>query len=494
MPILIVVDDPDDLALNFEECELVSAKAYVSDHQYAELRSAKVFNLCRSYRYQSTGYYVSLLASARGHKPIPNISTILDLKSQSIIRIASEELDDLIQKSLSPIQSKTFVLSIYFGRNLARRHEQLSQYLFKLFEAPFLRSIFFYNEKNKKWQIQNINPIAVHDISEEHRSFVVETAKEFFFKKRPSVPRRTPSRFDLAILYNPNEEEPPSDPKAIQRFVKAAESLRMATEIIRKEDYARLSEFDALFIRETTNVKNHTYRFARKAMAEGLITVDDPESILKCTNKVFLAELLERHKVSTPKTVIAYKDNIKNIFDILGLPCILKQPDSSFSQGVVMVTTEEELIRHSKLLLENSDLIIAQEFLSTPFDWRVGIFDRHPLYVCKYFMAKKHWQIIKRDSNGLMTHYGRSEPLAIEHAPTELIRNALRAANLIGDGFYGVDIKQIEDKYYVIEVNDNPNIDYGVEDAVLKMELYLRIMRIILGRIEKQKEKGYLWW
>ena len=490
MPILIVVNDPRDLPLQFEGSELVAAKTYLTDPHYAAMRGAKVFNLCRSYRYQSTGYYVSLLAAARGHKPVPKISTIQDLKSQTIIRVASEELEELIQKSLSPIQSNEFTLSIYFGRNVAKRHDLLSSHLFKLFESPLLRAVFVFNEKEHKWHLQNINPIAVNDIPEEHRPFVVEVAREYFQRRR-TFSRKKAARYDLAILCNPEEKEPPSDVKAIDRFEKAAESLGLAAELIDREDYGRLGEFDALFIRETTNVLHHTYRFAQKAAAEGLVVVDDPESILKCTNKVFLAELLERNKVLIPRTVIVHRDNAKQVTGMLGLPCILKKPDSSFSQGVIKVETEEELRVNVGKMLERSELIIAQEFLSTPYDWRVGIFDRQPLFVCKYYMAARHWQIIKRDTSGIKTEDGKSETIPVEHAPTDLIRTALRAANLIGDGLYGVDIKDDGKKYYIIEVNDNPNIDYGVEDAVLREELYLRIMRVILRRIEQRKEKWY---
>ena len=213
-------------------------------------------------------------------------------------------------------------------------------------------------------------------------------------------------RYDLAILHNPEEKEPPSNPKALQRFVKAAESLGLATELIVREDYGRIAEFDALFIRETTSVIHHTYRFARKAAAEGLVVVDDPESILKCTNKVFLAELMEKHKVPVPKTVIVHRDNAKEISRLLGLPCILKKPDSSFSQGVVKADTEEELAAYAEEMLERSELLIAQEFMPTDYDWRVGIFDRQPLYVCKYYMADHHWQIIKRDKSGVKTGDG----------------------------------------------------------------------------------------
>jgi len=193
-------------------------------------------------------------------------------------------------------------------------------------------------------------------------------AKDFFAKKRPSKRKRVSFRYDLAILYNPKDEEPPSDPKAIRKFVRAAESLGLETELIGKEDIGRLAEFDALFIRETTNVMHHTYRFARKADAEGIVVIDDPESILKCTNKVFLAELLEKNRVLTPKTIIVHRDNVKDTGKSLGFPCILKRPDSSFSQGVIKVVSQDELVVNAAKMFDRSEFIIAQEFLDTPYE------------------------------------------------------------------------------------------------------------------------------
>ena len=149
------------------------------------------------YDYQSTGYYVSLLAAARGHKPLPDITTIQDLKSQTIIRIASDEVDEYIQKSLAHIRSREFVLSIYFGRNVAKQHDKLSQHLFQQFQSPFLRAFFVYNEKNGKWFLQNINPIPAGEIPEEHLSFVVEVARDYFMGRRRVVKRRSHYRYDL---------------------------------------------------------------------------------------------------------------------------------------------------------------------------------------------------------------------------------------------------------------------------------------------------------
>jgi hypothetical protein len=96
MPILIVVTQPKEWPLDIPGVEIVSAKSYLLDDQYSEKHGAKIFNLCRSYRYQSLGYYVSLIAAARGHYPLPNVMTIQDMKSQRIIRYVSDELDELI--------------------------------------------------------------------------------------------------------------------------------------------------------------------------------------------------------------------------------------------------------------------------------------------------------------------------------------------------------------------------------------------------------------
>lgn len=483
MKTLIVVDNPKSWPLELTGVELIPAHSYLTDPSFNTLRRTKIFNMCKSYRYQDTGYYVSLLAEARGHKPIPSIWTIQDMKLPSIIHVVSADLDELIQSSLASLQSDHFVLSIYFGKNMAKRYDRLSSRLFSMFYAPFLRANFVFH---KKWILQNISPIAGNDIPDSHRPFVMEVATAFFARQHYTMPKKCDSRFNLAILYNPEEKDAPSNERALKKFIKAAATLNMEAELIKKEDYGRLSEFDALFIRETTNVNHHTYRFARRAAAEGLVVLDDPESILRCTNKVFLAELFERHKIRTPKTMTVHRDNLAQVETVLGLPCILKKPDSSFSQGVKMAKTRAELMDHGRDLLNDSELIIAQQFLPTPFDWRIGVLDKKPLFACKYFMAKDHWQIIQRVPDGTKKE-GLTETFRLEDVPEKVVSTAIKAANLIGDGLYGVDLKEIDNKVYLIEINDNPNLDAGNEDAQLKDELYRRVMASFLTRIERRK-------
>jgi glutathione synthase/RimK-type ligase-like ATP-grasp enzyme len=246
-----------------------------------------------------------------------------------------------------------------------------------------------------------------------------------------------------------------------------------------------LAEFDALFIRETTQVDHYTYRFARRAAAEGLVVIDDPDSIIKCTNKVYLAELLDHQRVPTPVTKIVSRDNRESVVEELSFPTIVKQPDSSFSQGVFKADSRRELDALLDQLFEDSELLILQEFVSTPFDWRIGMLNRETLFACKYHMVKSHWQIAR--STATRTTYGKVEAVRVDDVPRQVVSVAVRAARAIGDGFYGVDVKQVGRRAVVMEVNDNPNVDAGCEDAVVGNPLYERIIGVFVDRIERRR-------
>jgi len=491
MSLLIVTQNPADWKVAVPDIEVVSSKAYLTDPRFMDLRNVKVYNLCKSYRYQTAGYYVSLLAEARGHQAVPDVTTIQDLKYQTIIRVLSDDLDGLIQKSLKDLQTNEFTLSVYFGKNVARKYDKLSKQLFNLFTVPLLRASFSRDKKNHNWILQNVSAISLNEVPDTHLPYLFDYTREYFIKPYISKSRIRKTIYDLAILTNPSEKNPPSDEKALNKFIKAAHALDFYVDLINKDDYNRITEFDALFIRETTAVNHHTYRFARKAFAEGLIVIDDPLSIVRCTNKVYQAELMIKTGISIPKTLIVNKDNMSGIIPALGLPCILKQPDSSFSEGVVKVKTETELEDWLKKLLDSSDLIIAQEYLPTDFDWRIGILNGEPLYACKYYMAPGHWQIMnwQKKRGG---RYGKVETFHLTDIPKQVVVTAIKAARLIGDGLYGVDIKLVDEKPYVIEINDNPSIDSGLEDSILKDELYHQIMSVFFNRIRESKKLKWI--
>lgn len=483
---LVVVDNPERWSLPANGVELVSANAYLTDAERFARSRVQVFNLCRSYRYQSSGYYVSLLGEARKHRPMPSVATIQDLKAAEIVRIMSDDLDALIHQSLRPIKTDRFELSCYFGRNLAERHNRLAARLFGLFEAPLMRAKF--RRDGDVWRLIGMRAVAGRDIPESHNDAVVSAMSDYFTRRRSRSIRRRPPRYDLAILVDPDEPEPPSDKGTLNKFARAARALNVATTLITKADYARLAEFDALFIRATTNVHHYTYRFARRAAAQGMTVFDDPDSILRCTNKVFLAELLDRNHVKAPPTMVVHAGNVGEVSDRLGLPCVLKEPDSAFSQGVCKVSSSEELAVQASRMFGSSELIVAQAFSPTEFDWRVGVFLGVPLYACRYYMAPHHWQITKTSKTG-GRRYGRVEAVPLSDAPKRVISTALRAANLIGRGLYGVDLKQIGRDVIVIEVNDNPSIHSRDEDGAEGDALYQTVMQGFVDELDGMRQR-----
>ena len=481
---LLVVSDLHDWPLDIPGLTVVHARSYLTDPAYGMSSTNRVFNLCRSYRYQSLGYYVSLLAEARGQQSFPRLATIADLQSSMQAAWLTQSLIESIQRELAPLKANTFELSIYFGRSMVKRYGKLGLQLYNLLQIPLMRVCF--ERHAGQWRLADALPLAIEEMPQRQRDFLAKATMEFFAGHKPPLQPRTP-RYHLAILHDPDDPEPPSNPKAMQKFRRAAEALGMRAHLITRADFTRLNEFDALFIRDTTFANHYTYHFSRQAAADGLVVIDDPGSILKCNNKVYLAELFARHHLPAPKTLLVHKDNIDQIVYSLALPCVLKQPDSSFSLGVVKVDTQEQLRSKASELLEKSELIIAQEYLPTEFDWRVIVLDRKLLCVAKYYMAAGYWQIIKHDAQSGNYVEGPAVAVAETDAPKEMLRLALQAANLIGDGFYGVDIKQVGERYYFIEINDNPNIDAGNEDALLKDALYHEVMSVFLQRIKARK-------
>lgn len=483
MQTIIVTDDPLGWAFLSPKATVVPAQDYLSDPVFQQPKSIRVINLCQSYSHQTIGYYVSLLAHAREHKVIPTVDSIQDVLNASLSKMISQDIDEEIQHSLRDIKGDSFILSLYFGQNIAKKYHELSKRLHGLFPLPLLR---FHLIKKKRWQIKQVLATNLSGIPETHFDFMKEAAEQYLSKKRVCQWRKKQRFHDLAILVDPSETHPPSNKKAIESFINVGESLGLNVDLIEKCDSKNIAEYDALFIRATTSINHHTYRLARRASSENLVVIDDPQSILKCGNKIYLAELMHSHQILMPETrfISRYAEKLPS----LDYPCVLKRPDGAFSQGVVKVESEKNLQKILPDFFRTSDLVIAQSFIPTPYDWRIGILDNKPLYACKYYMVEGHWQIYnwatEEGKEG-----GEVETVPLNQVPPGIIKAALKCTKLIGDGLYGVDLKSDGQHHYVIEVNDNPSIDFGLEDLVLGDVLYQEIIKVFLNRI--RKKHGY---
>lgn len=287
----------------------------------------------------------------------------------------------------------------------------------------------------------------------------------------------------IAILYDNTAKLSPSNELAIKNFIHAANNLCYRAEIITKYDINRLSEFDILFIRETTSLTNHTYEFADKAEKLGLIVIDDTASMNICCDKAIQHEIFHNNWVPVPRSMIINRYSVNNLARLrIESPWVIKNPYGCFSNGVFKSSCKDEMYKFVEAMLEQVDKVVIQEFLETTYDWRIGILNNKMIYACKYFMSPGHWKVVKHDRSGGFVD-GESECVAVSKVPRSVKEAALRAAKLVGTGLYGVDVKQMAgDAVYVIEINDNVSIDAGIEDQLLGDDLYYTIIHHLVSR------------
>jgi glutathione synthase/RimK-type ligase-like ATP-grasp enzyme len=486
---LIIIENKEDWAPYFPSVQVMTVDDYLQKPSQLSKGRAQVINLCHSLDYLSPGYYCSMVSEARGHKVVPSIRTINDLSRKSLyaydITDLSSQLDSLISSAESH-HGQTFTLKVFFGQCDIKHLQKLARQIYDQFPCPILDIEFSLKDH---WRINHVKAGAINALTEAEQDSFANALDNFDRRlwRKPSKKRNF--RYDMAILHNPDEKMPPSDNKALKQFIQSGRRIGIDVELITSKDYNRLAEYDALFIRETTATNNHTYKFARRAESEGLVVIDDPTSIIRCTNKIYLKELLAANNLPMPDSYLLYRNDHEGMDTLCNevvFPLVMKIPDGAFSKGVIKVNNADELRLNATAFFEQSAIILLQEFMYTDYDWRIGMFNNKPIFACQYFMSEGHWQIYNHNAkNG--TDSGDSITVPISDVPEKVLKIALKAARLVGSGLYGLDIKQSGDRVVLIEINDNPNIDTGVEDAYLGVALYDDIMRTFLHLLEEQK-------
>ncbi|MGD1004104.1 MAG: ATP-grasp domain-containing protein [Methanoregulaceae archaeon] len=247
-------------------------------------------------------------------------------------------------------------------------------------------------------------------------------------------------------------------------------------------DIDKIKKMDALFIRARTDPMNITYVASRMASFLGIPVIDDPKSIQICSDKINMYSHLMREGVSIPKTVFLSRNDLSvervaHLFDELGTPLVIKEPSTSFSLRVEKVHDVAEFFKVARRFIKMSDWVVVQQFIESKYDWRVGVLDGKLLYACKYTIPSVTFKI-QASVNGHIVYCG-VESIPVENMPSHVIQLGIDAANAIGEGLYGVDIKNNNGDAYVIEVNDNPSLESG-EDTCYP-DVYHTIVSHLFG-------------
>lgn len=483
----IVVVDNESLLLSNESFETITFEHYLSDYPKKNEPKINIINLCDTEHYLSRGYYCSLLAEARQHKVMPSIVTVNDLRD--LQRSEFDSLNIALPASLleNIPHNSTTTLMVYFGWTEQAEFKKLARHTFDLYPAPILEVQLSRDPNGTQYTIKRV---AYGALSDDQKGVFLERLALFVGQTWRDKAQKQRHRWEMAILIDPNEAQPPSDKEAIKRFIKAASKVGILAETVTAKQMHHIGHYDALFIRETTAIDHHTYRIARKAEQEGLVVMDDATSILRCCNKAFLHDAFSYNNVPSLKTRVVInneEDTLDTIESQYDYPMVLKLPEGSFSKGVFKVKDRDGLRDKIGEMLNDTALVLVQEYMYTDFDWRIGVLNGRAIYACRYKMAQNHWQIYNH--NAKRNFSGGFETLPTFEVPKAVLDAALKACDMIGKGLYGVDLKQKDKHVYVIEVNDNPSIDYKVEDLYLGNELYMHIMLEFANRLEKRGRK-----
>jgi len=164
---------------------------------------------------------------------------------------------------------------------------------------------------------------------------------------------------------------------ALIRCRDTAEEMGHGAEFIFPVDIRKIPQMDGLFIRARTDPMNVTYVASRMASFAGIPVIDDPSSIQICSDKVNMYSCLMQHGVKIPRTIFVSQrafspERAREIFEDLGSPLIVKEPSTSFSLRVEKVTDPAGLVQVARRYFKMSDWIVAQEFVESTYDWRVG--------------------------------------------------------------------------------------------------------------------------
>jgi glutathione synthase/RimK-type ligase-like ATP-grasp enzyme len=271
--------------------------------------------------------------------------------------------------------------------------------------------------------------------------------------------------------------------ESLLRFKKAAEDRGHELHYLFRAELQKIPRYDALFIRALTDPLNASYVASRIAELHGMPAIDDSRSIRICCDKVTMYRRLQLAGVAIPQTRILKPADItaetaERLFDEFGSPLILKAPHSSFSSHVEKVDSASDFVSTGRRFLYRADRIVVQRFIRTTYDWRVGVLNGQPLYACRYMIPAKTFKI-QAVVDGKI-EYGLVDSIPLQDVPACVLDAGVRAALAVGNGLYGVDLKQTEGgDVFVIEVNDNPSINAGDEDRFAP-DLYERVIRYLM--------------
>ena len=252
---VILVDQARDFPNAETPHKVITTSDYLARPKlFAGPGRAKIINLSRSYNYQSKGYYASLLAEARGHRIIPTVETMLELREHKLYEQSLPDLEEALNVAAQRARANedaTFDLLFCFGLSQDPRFEAFGRLLFDWYRCPALEVTI---TPGKRWKIDRLRARPLGKLGPEEAAFFRAALQQHTERDWRNPRARAVAKYSLAVLHDPQEKLPPSSVETIRYFQKFAERHSVDVEVLSKRQLAELAEFDGLFIRATTSI------------------------------------------------------------------------------------------------------------------------------------------------------------------------------------------------------------------------------------------------
>ena len=239
--VIVVVSEPKDL---IEVPSAISADDYLAGRLDTTREKATVVNLCRSWRYLSKGYYVSLLADARGQSVIPNIETVESLAStHAVFRVMLEggvptvDLDEVNGRRRAPPENilagdglsqqddpevplvregigentvyrparaeELAEAVVYFGHCADSRFQRIGSLVYRLLPTPILKLRLILEED--AWKVFHVQKLKVQQLNAVQHAEMVKVLVDRTERLSPTPPPEE-KRASIAILYDVHDQ------------------------------------------------------------------------------------------------------------------------------------------------------------------------------------------------------------------------------------------------------------------------------------------------
>ncbi|MDT0318491.1 RimK family alpha-L-glutamate ligase [Streptomyces millisiae] len=192
---------------------------------------------------------------------------------------------------------------------------------------------------------------------------------------------------------------------------------------------------------------------ARRLEHAGVPTLNTSTAIDVCNDKGLQALLFARHGIPHPVSHHAFSfDQVRETAAEVGHPVVVKPVSGSWGRGVTLLPDRDSVEawiggRESVDATGRAFPVLLQEYVAKPgHDLRVVVVGRTPVVA------------IERASGDWRTNTHLGARVTRTDVTTEISRLCRRTVEVLGDGFYGVDLLRdtADGRLKVLEVNANP--------------------------------------